>query len=131
MFPSYPTLVDYHRGRDKGAYYHEYFLRGRPLLAQKIARTKVKGKGARKASSPETEPRLYEFPWMPETAKADVTYSGPSTSAVVADPGQQPMMAIAAAAGAVARTAATARGLMRKYVRTYRARSISCLYILY
>ena len=36
---------------------------------------------------------------MPQTAKADVTYSGPSTSAVVADPGQQPMMAIAAAPG--------------------------------
>ena len=51
-------------GRDKNAYYHEYFLRGRPLLAQKITRTKVKGKGARKASSPETEPQLYDFPWM-------------------------------------------------------------------
>lgn len=57
------------QGRDKNAYYHEYFLRGRPLLAQKISRTKVKGKGARRASSPETEPQLYDFPWMESTQK--------------------------------------------------------------
>ena len=56
-------------GRDKNAYYHEYFLRGRPLLATKINRTKVKGKGARKASSPETEPRLYDYPWMQPTKR--------------------------------------------------------------
>jgi hypothetical protein len=53
-------------GRDRNAYYHEYFLRGRSPLCQKIVRTKVKGRGARKASSPETEPRLYELPWMEE-----------------------------------------------------------------
>ena len=58
-------------GRDKNAYYHEYFLRGRPLLAQKITRTKVKGRGARKASSPETEPQLYDLPWLEAPPKAN------------------------------------------------------------
>jgi len=58
------------QGRDKGAYYHEYFLRSRPLLAQKIVRTKVKGRGARKASSPDTEPRFYDLPWMKDETKA-------------------------------------------------------------
>ena len=63
-------LSTFSAGRDKGAYYHEYFLRSRPLLAQKIVRTKVKGRGARKASSPDTEPRFYDLPWMKDETKA-------------------------------------------------------------
>lgn len=63
------------QGRDKNAYYHEYFLRGRPLLAHTITRTKVKGKGARKASSPETEPQLYDLPWM-EAASSGAAQPG-------------------------------------------------------
>lgn len=54
------------QGRDKGGYYHELFLRGRTLLALKMQRTKVKGTGARKASSPETEPDFYSMPFVYE-----------------------------------------------------------------
>jgi hypothetical protein len=53
-----PT-VSYASGRDKNGYYHELFLRGNELLAQKIQRFKIKGTGVRKPSSPETEPNFY------------------------------------------------------------------------
>jgi hypothetical protein len=56
-----------HAGRDKNTYYHERFLRGKRSLSHKIQRIKVKGVGARKASSPETEPDFYSIPFMPET----------------------------------------------------------------
>ncbi|CAB9511921.1 shock factor protein [Seminavis robusta] len=83
------------QGRDKNSYYHEYFLRGRPLLAQKITRTKVKGKGARKASSPETEPRFYELPWLedntarssqPQVATGTVPEAPPVSAAAIPPP---------------------------------------------
>lgn len=57
------------QGRDKGGYYHELFLRGRSLLALKMQRTKVKGTGARKASSPETEPNFYAMPFVFDDSK--------------------------------------------------------------
>jgi len=52
-------------GRDKGGYYHELFLRGKDFLAYRITRMKIKGKGARKPSSPETEPNFYSGPYLP------------------------------------------------------------------
>jgi hypothetical protein len=54
-------------GRDKGGYYHELFLRSKQFLAQRIQRIKIKGNGARKPSSPETEPRFYRAPFLPST----------------------------------------------------------------
>jgi hypothetical protein len=51
-------------GRDKGAYYHEIFLRGRPHLAHRIPRVKVKGSGVRKPGAPESEPNLYLRPFL-------------------------------------------------------------------
>jgi len=48
-------------GRDKGAYYHELFLRGRPNLALRIQRTRVKGTGVRTSSNPKEEPNFYEM----------------------------------------------------------------------
>ena len=83
------------KGRDKNAYYHEYFLRGRSLLCHQIVRTKVKGRGARKASSPETEPRLYELPWMPD--------SRPSTSQQAKEKASQPFNATPTSAGVTSR----------------------------
>jgi len=49
-------------GTDKGAYYHELFLRGKDALAYRIQRLKIKGTGVRKAGSPETEPCFYSMP---------------------------------------------------------------------
>jgi hypothetical protein len=46
-------------GRDRGAYYNERFLRGRPFLCSKIQRTRVKGTWVRTSSSPEAEPNFY------------------------------------------------------------------------
>ena len=41
------------------------FLRSKRFLAHKIHRIKIKGTGARKPSSPETEPNFYAFPFLP------------------------------------------------------------------
>jgi len=46
-------------GQDRGAYYHECFLRGRAFLCSKIQRTRVKGTWVRTSSSPESEPNFY------------------------------------------------------------------------
>jgi len=46
-------------GSDRGAYYHELFLRGRPDLCRRMIRTRVKGNGMKAASSPATEPDFY------------------------------------------------------------------------
>jgi hypothetical protein len=48
-------------GKDRGAYYHELFLRGRPDLCRHMTRTRVKGNGMKAASSPSTEPDFYSM----------------------------------------------------------------------
>lgn len=65
-------------GHDKGGYYHELFLRGKPHLANKIPRTKLKNDGARKSTSPETEPNFYSYPFLPDVASST---AGPMVSA--------------------------------------------------
>jgi hypothetical protein len=55
-------------GRDKGGYYHELFLRNKRFLSHRIQRIKIKGTGARKPSSPETEPNFYNAPFLPSTS---------------------------------------------------------------
>jgi len=52
-------------GFDTGAYYHEYFLSGKPFLTRNIVRTKVKGTKIRASSSPDDEPDLYSMPTLP------------------------------------------------------------------
>jgi hypothetical protein len=42
-------------GTDRGAYYHELFLRGRPFLCKRMIRTRIKGTGSKSPSSPNTE----------------------------------------------------------------------------
>jgi hypothetical protein len=56
-------------GKDKGAYYHELFLRGHPVLCRKMMRTRIKGTGVRTASSPDTEPNFY---LMPPVVQGDI-----------------------------------------------------------
>lgn len=51
-------------GRDRGAYYHELFLRGMPFLAARILRQKVKGTQVKGIPSPETEPDFYSMPFV-------------------------------------------------------------------
>lgn len=46
---------------DRGAYYHELFLRGRRDLCRLMQRTRVKGNGMKAAASPSTEPKFYEM----------------------------------------------------------------------
>ena len=52
-------------GPDKGAYYHEYFLRGRPTLCSRLQRTRVKGTRVRTSSNPESEPNFYNLSPLP------------------------------------------------------------------
>lgn len=53
-------------GRDKGGYYHQLFLRGRPSLLKEMLRTKVKGTRIKAASSPDAEPDFYSMPFAYE-----------------------------------------------------------------
>lgn len=52
------------RGRDKGGYYHELFLRDRTFLAHNIQRIKVKGTGVRARSNPDQEPDFWAMEWV-------------------------------------------------------------------
>lgn len=52
------------RGPDRGAYYNEYFLRGKAFLALNIARQRIKGTGVRARSNPDQEPNLWMMPWV-------------------------------------------------------------------
>eukprot|EP00339_Tiarina_fusa_P029953 CAMPEP_0117069670 /NCGR_PEP_ID=MMETSP0472-20121206/48889_1 /TAXON_ID=693140 ORGANISM="Tiarina fusus, Strain LIS" /NCGR_SAMPLE_ID=MMETSP0472 /ASSEMBLY_ACC=CAM_ASM_000603 /LENGTH=140 /DNA_ID=CAMNT_0004792349 /DNA_START=118 /DNA_END=537 /DNA_ORIENTATION=- len=46
-------------GRDKGAYYHECFVRGERELCRGMVRQKIKGTKVRRSLSPEEEPNFY------------------------------------------------------------------------
>jgi len=54
-------------GQDKGAYYHEFFLRGRRTLCQRMSRKKVKGTKVRRSTTSTCtgEPNFYEMSPMP------------------------------------------------------------------
>ena len=73
------NLYDFRRlthGKDAGAYYHELFLRGKPLLAKKIVRRKLKGSDNRAANySPDDEPNFYRMPFM---GPSDIDISQPN-----------------------------------------------------
>jgi HSF-type DNA-binding len=49
-------------GRDRGGYYHEYFLRGRPCLSKHMFRVRIKGIKVKAANSPDQEPDFYALP---------------------------------------------------------------------
>jgi hypothetical protein len=59
------------RGKDMGAYYHEIFLRGRPHLAMRMKRQKIKGTGMKLTPNPDSEPDFYnDYPMMPQLEQA-------------------------------------------------------------
>lgn len=47
------------KGKDRGAYYNELFLRGRPKLCSMMRRKKVKGTGHKPLPDPDNEPNFY------------------------------------------------------------------------
>lgn len=47
------------KGKDRGAYYNELFLRGRPKLCSMMRRKKVKGTGQKPHPDPDNEPNFY------------------------------------------------------------------------
>jgi hypothetical protein len=58
------------QGSDSGAYYHELFLRGRPYLAMRLRRQKIKGHGYKPIPNPKEEPNFYkDYPWMEELSE--------------------------------------------------------------
>ncbi|KAL7470568.1 hypothetical protein ACHAXS_010817 [Conticribra weissflogii] len=51
-------------GTDRGAYYHELFLRHRLFLRKRMSRIRIKGTGIKGKASPETEPDFYSMPYL-------------------------------------------------------------------
>lgn len=64
-------------GPDRGACYHELFLRQKPLLAARIQRLRRKGTGPRRPAKPELEPNFYRMSLLPtyEMAKNQTNYA--------------------------------------------------------
>ena len=70
------NLYGFHRlsaGPDKGAYYHELFLRGKQFLSRRMVRQKINGNGIRAAGNPTQEPDFYKM----STVEAVVPLSQP------------------------------------------------------
>jgi hypothetical protein len=89
-------------GRDKNGYYHELFLRGKRSLAHRIPRCKLKGQGARKPTSPETEPNFYLYSFLPMEQSNDRSVdSSPQTNA--------------AGSGAIGTTTASSASISRQH----------------
>jgi hypothetical protein len=51
-------------GKDRGGYYHERLLRGKPFLIEGMTRAKVKGTVVRARSNPKQEPDFYRMSWV-------------------------------------------------------------------
>jgi hypothetical protein len=53
-------------GKDKGAFYHEMFLRGEPSLVNGIPRTQIKGKGPYRSYKGVGNPDFHSMPSLPD-----------------------------------------------------------------
>jgi hypothetical protein len=84
-------LLLYLAGQDKNAYYHELFIRSKSFLSHRIQRTKIKGQGTRKPSSPETEPNFYNAPYLPPTiAHGRKPWNPPVYNSLLSEPNIYP-----------------------------------------
>lgn len=72
-------------GSDRGGYYNELFLRGRPWLSTTIQRVKVKGTGVRARSNPQEEPDFWKMPWVESATLAPNTRVSRNISVVSED----------------------------------------------
>jgi len=54
------------KGKDRGGYYHELFLRHKLFLCQKMTRIRIKGTGVKGRSNPESEPNFYSMTFLTE-----------------------------------------------------------------
>lgn len=70
-------------GPDKGAYYHELFLRGKAFLCKRISRTRVKGTWVRTSSSPESEPKFLEMDPIDEYGRVPRQQASPLATTTV------------------------------------------------
>jgi hypothetical protein len=61
------------QGKDKGAYYHELFLRGKEFLSKSITRERVKGTFVKGKSNPATEPDFYGMPFVMANDKGAIS----------------------------------------------------------
>merc|ERR1719215_2138114 len=52
------------RGADAGSYYHEYFLRNRAYIIDRIQMIKIKGTNVRPSANPGDEPQFYQMPFI-------------------------------------------------------------------
>lgn len=71
------------RAADRGGYYHERFLRGKPFLIQRMTRVKVKGTGIRARSNPEQEPDFWSMPWV--VTQTTMYAQGAGSSSVISN----------------------------------------------
>eukprot|EP00980_Cylindrotheca_fusiformis_P009314 scaffold2044_cov206-Cylindrotheca_fusiformis.AAC.6 len=67
-------------GPDRGAYYHEAFLRGREFICSNIRRTRIKGTWIRTSSSPSEEPNFYAMDPVCDVEDIDGTATTTSLS---------------------------------------------------
>jgi len=72
-------------GHDRGAYYHELFLRGRPYLCRRMVRTRIKGNGMKAASSPNTEPNFYTMDYCFDQGQMFELRNSPESAEPMAD----------------------------------------------
>ena len=64
------NLYDFQRitqGPDSGSYYHEMFLRGKPMIAMKMIRRKIKGNDRIPHGNIDDEPNFYAMPMLGPT----------------------------------------------------------------
>eukprot|EP00580_Thalassiosira_gravida_P018760 CAMPEP_0201671984 /NCGR_PEP_ID=MMETSP0494-20130426/31237_1 /ASSEMBLY_ACC=CAM_ASM_000839 /TAXON_ID=420259 /ORGANISM="Thalassiosira gravida, Strain GMp14c1" /LENGTH=264 /DNA_ID=CAMNT_0048153499 /DNA_START=237 /DNA_END=1031 /DNA_ORIENTATION=+ len=79
------------RGRDSGAYYHPFFLRGHQSMAKNITRTKVKGNGHKTMKFHEAEPDFYSMAPLVDNNSHEISCDGSSIGSVPSF--EQPTMA--------------------------------------
>jgi hypothetical protein len=60
-------------GKDKGAYFHYLFIRGKCPLVRGMVRRKIKGTKVRRIMAPSEEPDFYSLEWQDENRIGEAT----------------------------------------------------------